>query len=91
MIADDDEHGIGCQISNVLERVAEVGLDDDRVRPVRRHGVDQPVFRFGGRDDVKPTRSEPSLHVADAARRDHSEPVAAPSHSAAGACGDAER
>ena len=33
VIADGDEHGIGCQISNALERVAQVGLDDDRVRP----------------------------------------------------------
>ena len=76
VIADDDEHGIGCQISNMLKRVAQVGLDDDRVRLVHRHGIDQRVLRFGGRDDVKPTRSKPSLHVADAARRDHAEPVA---------------
>src|SRR4029453_10381447 len=45
-------------------------------RPPRRHGIDQPVFGFGGRDDVEPTRPKPSLHVADAARCDHSEPVA---------------
>ena len=68
---------VGCQISNALERVAEVGLDDDRVRLVRRHGIDQRVLRLGDRDDVEPTRPEPSLHVADAARRDHAQPVAA--------------
>ena len=76
VIADDDEHGIGCQISNVLKRVAQVGLDDDRVRLVHRHGIDQRILRFGGGDDVKPTGSKPSLHVADAARRDHAESVA---------------
>ena len=91
VIADDDEHGIGCQISNVLERVAQVGLDDDRVRLVHRHGIDQRVLRFGGRDDVKPTRPKPSLHVADAARRDHAESVAGRPRPAAGACGEAER
>ena len=76
VIADDDEHRIGCQISNVLERGAEVGLDDDRVRLVRRHGIDQRMLRLGDRDDLEPTRPEPSLHVADAARRDHAEAVA---------------
>ncbi len=36
VIADDDEQCIGCHISNALERVAEGGLDDDRVHLVRR-------------------------------------------------------
>jgi len=75
VIADDDEHCVGCQISNALERGAEVSFHDDRVRLVRRHGIDERVLCLGDRDDVKPTRPELSLHVADAARRDHAELV----------------
>ena len=74
MIADDDEQCVGCQASNALERVAEVGLDDDRVRLVCRYGIDERVLRLGDRDDVEPTRPELSLHVADSARRDHAQP-----------------
>ena len=76
VIADGDEHGIGCQISNALERVAQVGLDDDRVRLVPRNRIDQPVLALGGRDDVKPARPELRIHVADVARRDHAQPIA---------------
>ena len=77
VVADDDEQCVGCQVSNVLERVAEVGLDDDRVRLVRRNGIDQRLLRLGDRDDVEPTRSKASLHVAHATRRDHAQPAAA--------------
>jgi hypothetical protein len=76
VIADDDEHGIGCQITNVLERGAEVGLDDDRVRLVHRYGIDERILRLRDRDDVEPTGSESSLYVVDAAGRDHAEPAA---------------
>jgi hypothetical protein len=76
VIADRDEHGIGCQISNMFERVAQVSVDDDRIRLGRRHGIDQCILRSGDRDDVEPTRPQPSLHAAYAARRDDAEPVA---------------
>ena len=58
MIADDDEQCMGCKISNTLERVTKVGLDDDRVRLVRRDSVDQHLLRLGDRDDLEPIRPE---------------------------------
>ncbi|HJU57310.1 MAG TPA: hypothetical protein VJ774_01060 [Actinomycetota bacterium] len=76
VVADHDQHGAGCEISNVLERDAEVGFDNDRVWLAVRHGVDQRVLGLGDRDDFKPACPESSLHAADVASRDHAEPVA---------------
>jgi len=75
MVTDHDEGCVRSELVDVLQRIAEVGLDDDGVRVTGADGDDELRLGVDDRDDIETARPERGMDVADFAGGDDTEPL----------------